>query len=70
MANRTKKFLLITGVTAIVAVAGMLALRYNISAFAPQVEAALSTALGMDARIKGKMDISLFPVFGLSLKER
>ena len=69
MANRTKKFLLITGVTAIVAVAGMLALRYNISAFAPQVEAALSTALGMDARIKGKMDISLFPVFGLSLKD-
>jgi len=69
MANRTKKILLITGVITIVAFAGILALRFSINAFTPQIEAALSTALGMDVRIKGKMDISLFPNFGFSLKD-
>lgn len=69
MANRTKKILLITGAITIVAFAGILALRFNINAFKPQIEAALSTALGMDAHIKGKMDISLFPGCGLSLKD-
>jgi len=68
MANQTKNILLITGVTAIVAVAGILVLRFNVDAFKPQIEAAVSTAMGMDVRIKGKMDISLFPNFGLSLK--
>ncbi len=69
MVNRTKKILLITGVILIVAVAGILALRFNIKAFTPQIEAALSTALGMDARINGKMDISFFPGFSLALKD-
>ena len=69
MVNRTKIILLITGVILIVAVAGILALRFNIKAFTPQIEAALSTAWGMDARINGKMDISFFPAFGLSLKD-
>jgi uncharacterized protein involved in outer membrane biogenesis len=69
MANRTKKILLITGVITIVAFACILALRFNINAFTPQIEAAVSTALGMDARIKGKLDVSLFPGFGLSLND-
>jgi uncharacterized protein involved in outer membrane biogenesis len=69
MVNRTKIILLITGVILIVAVAGILALRYNFNVFKPQIEAAVSTALGMDARIRGKMDISLFPGFGLSLED-
>jgi uncharacterized protein involved in outer membrane biogenesis len=69
MSNRTKKILLVTGVITIVAFAGILALRFSINAFTPQIEAALSTALGMDVRIKGKMDISLFPNFDLSLKD-
>lgn len=68
VANRTKKILLITGAIVIVAVVVLLALEFNINAFAPQIEAALSDALGMDARIKGKMDISFFPDLGLSLK--
>ena len=69
MVNRTKIILLITGVILIVAVAGILALRYNFKVFKPQIEAAVSTAMGMDARIRGKMDVSLFPDFGLSLKD-
>ena len=69
MTNRTKKFLLVTGAITIVAFAGILALRFNNNAFTPQIEAALSTALGMDVRIKGRMDISLFPGLGLSLKD-
>jgi uncharacterized protein involved in outer membrane biogenesis len=69
MSSRTKKILIVTGVITIVAFAGILALRFNINAFTPQIEAALSTALGMDVRIKGKTDISLFPGLGLSLKD-
>ena len=60
MVNRTKIILLITGVVLIVAVAGILALRYNFSVFKPQIEAALSTAMGMDTRIRGKIDVFLF----------
>jgi len=64
-----KKILFITaGVITLVVLAGILALLLNISAFAPQIEAAATTALGMDVRIKGRMGIALFPGFGLSLK--
>jgi uncharacterized protein involved in outer membrane biogenesis len=69
MAIRNKKILLVAGVIAIVALAGILALRFNLNAFTPQIEAAVSAALGMDVRIKGKLDVSLFPGFGLSLKD-
>ena len=69
MTIRNRKILLFTGVIAIVVFAGIFALRFNIKAFTPQIEAALSTALGMDTRIMGEMDISLFKGFGLSLKD-
>jgi uncharacterized protein involved in outer membrane biogenesis len=70
MALRKKKGLVITtGVITLVVFAGILALLLNIKAFKPQIEAAASTALGMDVRIKGGMGIALFPVFGLSLKD-
>jgi hypothetical protein len=41
------------GFIARVVLAGILALLLNIKAFKPQIEAAASTVLGMDARIKG-----------------
>jgi uncharacterized protein involved in outer membrane biogenesis len=70
MALKKKKVLFIAaGVIALVVFAGILALLFNIKAFKPQIEAAASTALGMDVRIKGRMKIALFPVFGLSLKD-
>ena len=70
MALQKKKLLFITtGVITLVVFAGILALLLNIKAFKPQIEAAASTALGMDVRIKGRMGIALFPGFGLSLKD-
>jgi uncharacterized protein involved in outer membrane biogenesis len=65
-----KKFLFITtGVIMLAVFAGILAFLLNMKAFKPQIEAAASTALGMDVRIKGRMGISLFPGFGLLLKD-
>jgi uncharacterized protein involved in outer membrane biogenesis len=70
MALHKKKVLFITmGVITLVVFAAILALLLNIKAIKPQVEAAASTALGMDVRIKGRMGIALFPGFGLSLKD-
>ncbi len=70
MAIHIKKVLFIsTGAITILAFAGILALRFNINAFAPRIEAAASTALGMDVRIKGKMGIALFPGLGLSMED-
>jgi uncharacterized protein involved in outer membrane biogenesis len=69
MAIHKKKVLYITtGVITLVVFVGILALMLNIKGFTPQIEAAASTALGMDVRIKGKVGISIFPGFGLSLK--
>ncbi len=67
--HKKKVLFITTGVITLVVLAGILALLLNISAFAPQIEAAASTALGMDVRIKGRMGIALFPAFGLSLKD-
>ena len=70
MAIHIKKVLFITtGAITIIAFAGILALRSNINAFAPRIEAAASTALGMDVRIKGKMAIALFPGLGLAMED-
>jgi len=70
MAIHKKKVLYITtGVITLVVFVGILALMLNIKGFTPQIEAAASTALGMDVRIKGKVGISIFPGFGLSLKD-
>lgn len=70
MAIHKKKVLYITtGVITLVVFVGILVLMLNIKGFTPRIEAATSTALGMDVRIKGKVGISLFPAFGLSLKD-
>jgi uncharacterized protein involved in outer membrane biogenesis len=72
MASIRKKVLFITtGVITLVVLAGVLALLLNIKikAFKPQIEAAASTALGMDLRIKGRVGIAFVPGFGLSLKD-
>ena len=67
--NKKKVLFIITGVITLVVLAGILALWLNLKTFTPQIEAAASTALGMDVRIKGRMGIALFPGFGLSLKD-
>ena len=67
--HKKKVLLITTGVITLVVLAGILALLLNIKTFKPQIEAAASTALGMDVRIKGRMGIDLFPGFGLSLKD-
>jgi len=70
MAIHKKKVLYITtGVITLVVFVGIIALMLNIKGFTPQIEAAASTVLGMDVRIKGKVGIALFPGFGLSLKD-
>jgi uncharacterized protein involved in outer membrane biogenesis len=70
MTPHKKKVLFITmGVITLAVIVGILALLLNIKAFRPQIEAAASTALGMDVRIKGSMGIALFPGLGLSLKD-
>jgi uncharacterized protein involved in outer membrane biogenesis len=67
--HKKKVLFITTGVITLVVLAGILALLLNIKAFKPQIEAAASTALGMDVRIKGGMGIALFPGLGLSLKD-
>jgi len=67
--HKKKVLFIIAGVITLVVFVGILALMLNIKGFTPQIEAAASTALGMDVRIKGKVGISLFPGFGLSLKD-
>jgi uncharacterized protein involved in outer membrane biogenesis len=67
--HKKKVLFITTGVITLVVFAGILALLLNIEAFKPQIEAAASTALGMDVRIKGRAGIALFPGFGLSLKD-
>ena len=59
----------ITGVIALLILAGILAPLLNIGTFEPQIEAAASTARGMDARLKGRMGSDLFPGLDLSLKD-
>jgi AsmA protein len=67
--NKKKVLFITTGVITLAVLVGILALLLNIKAFTPQIEAAASTALGMDVRIKGSIGIALFPVLGLSLKD-
>jgi uncharacterized protein involved in outer membrane biogenesis len=70
MAFHKKKILFITtGVITLAVIVGILVLLLNIKTFKPQIEAAASTALGMDVRIKGRMGIALFPGVSLSLKD-
>jgi uncharacterized protein involved in outer membrane biogenesis len=70
MAIHKKKVLYITtGVITLVVFVGIIALMLNIKGFTPQIEAAASTAMGMDVRIKGKVGIAFFPGIGLSVKD-
>ena len=70
MALHKKKVLLVTtGIITLFVLASIFVLLINIDVFTPRIEAAASTALGMDVRIKGRMGIALFPGFGFSLKD-
>lgn len=66
--KRKKVFFVTAGVITLVVFAVILALLLNIQAFKPQIEAAVSNALGMEVRIKGRLGIDLFPGIGISLK--
>ncbi len=66
--KRKKVFFITTGVITLVVFAIFLALLLNIQAFKPRIEAAASSALGMDVRIKGRLGIDLLPGFGISLR--
>lgn len=59
----------IKGVIALLVLAGILAPLLNIGIFEPQIEAAASTAQGMEVRLKGRMGIDLFPDLDLSQKD-
>jgi hypothetical protein len=66
--KRKKVFFITTGVIVLAIFAIFLALLLNIQAFKPRIEAAASSTLGMDVRIKGRLGIDLLPGFGISLR--
>ncbi len=66
--KRKKIFFITTGVIILVVVAVIFALLINIQAIKPQIESAVSNALGMEVRIKGRLGIDLVPGFGISLR--
>lgn len=70
MALRKKKILFITaGAVTMVVIAVILVLLLNIKAYKPQIEAVMSSVLGMDVRIQGAMGVSFSPDFGISLHD-
>ncbi|MEK7789603.1 MAG: AsmA family protein, partial [Planctomycetota bacterium] len=69
--NAKKKKVLFTfggGAIALVLIAVIFALTFNINSYKPSIEAAASGATGLDVRINGKMRLSFFP-FGVSAKD-
>lgn len=69
MTGKRKKVVFVTtGAIALVVVAIVVALLINIQAFKPRIEAAASSALGMDVRIEGRLGFALVPGFGISMK--
>ena len=70
MTLNKKKYLLITaGVITLIVLIVSLTLLLNIKKFKPRIETAVSSALEMDFRIKGKMGIAFYPGFGMLLKD-
>lgn len=65
-----KKILVIAGsaVALIVVAASAAALVFNVNAYKPEIEAAVSDATGLDVRINGRMGVSFFP-FGISASD-
>jgi hypothetical protein len=53
--HKKKVLFVTTGVIALVVLSGILALLLNIKTLKPQIEAAASTCLGMDVRLKGRL---------------
>ena len=66
--KRKKIYFITTGAIILVVVAIILVLLLNLQAFKPQIESAVSNALGMEVRIKGRLGIDFVPGFGISLK--
>jgi len=64
-----KKIFLVCAGIAIAGLAGALILLLNLQAFKPRLERAASSALRLDVRVGGRVGFSLFPGFGLSLRD-
>ncbi len=71
MTAKQKKILIIAGAVIGLLLVTLAALVHfiDINSYKPQIEAAVSDHLGMDFRIKGRMGISFFPGFGVSLAD-
>jgi hypothetical protein len=66
--KKTVSFVLAGGAVALVLAVVVFALTFNMGSLKPRIEAAASTATGLDVRIKGKMGLVFFP-FGVSAKD-
>lgn len=71
MKSKTKKILFILGVSgaAVVLAAVAFLLTFDMNSYKPRIEAAASTATGMNVLVNGKMKLSLFPGVGISLED-
>jgi uncharacterized protein involved in outer membrane biogenesis len=71
MTARQKKFLLIAGSVIGLVLVSLVAFVHfiDINSYKPQIEAAVSDHLGMDFKINGRMGISFFPGFSVSLTD-
>ena len=70
MATRKRRTLWIAGGVALVMIILIvLGLRFGVKSLRPEIEASASKALGMDVRIRGGLNVSLLPVFGVSLAD-
>jgi AsmA family/AsmA-like C-terminal region len=68
MGNIKKRILWIAGGVALaIIVLIIIVLSFGVKTLKPQIEASASKAMGMDVRIRGGMNVSLFPVLGASL---
>jgi uncharacterized protein involved in outer membrane biogenesis len=71
MTAKQKRVLIITGSVIGLIIVSLAALVHfiDVNSYKPQIEAAVSEGLGMDFKINGRMGISFFPGFGVSLSD-
>ncbi len=73
MAKNTKMkktlFIFVGATAAIILVIAIFVLTFDINRYKPRIQDNLSDALGMNAYIKGKMKLSLFPYASISLED-
>lgn len=67
--NKKKIFYITAGVITLVVLLAALTLLTNVVKFKPSIEAAVSSALKLDFRVKGKMHIAIFPRPGFLMRD-